>query len=74
MSGLRIITDRHDPASRTRIAEALEAQFVVASSTWRVQTISQARASSDMLFQIVIMLLMSMASCCRGRRHRLAAP
>jgi putative ABC transport system permease protein len=62
VSGLRIITDRHDSASRTRIAEALEAQFAEAGlDVGAVQTISQARASSEMLFQIVIMLLMSMA-------------
>ena len=61
VSSLRIITDRHDPAARTQIAEAVQAQFAEAGlDVGAVQTISQMRASSDMLFQIVIMLLMSM--------------
>jgi putative ABC transport system permease protein len=61
VSSIRMITDRHDPAARTQIAEAVQDQFAETGlDVGAVQTISQMRASSEMLFQIVIMLLMSM--------------
>ena len=56
-----MITDRHDPAARTQIAEAVQDQFAETGlDVGSVQTVTQMRASSEMLFQIVIMLLMSM--------------
>ena len=43
VSGLRIITDRHDAASRTQIAEELQRQFTEAGlDVIIVQTVSQA--------------------------------
>jgi putative ABC transport system permease protein len=61
VSTLTIITDRHDAASRTQVADALQHQFTEAGlDVIIVQTISQARASSEMLFTILISVLLSM--------------
>ena len=61
VSTLDINTDRHDPAYRTQVAEALEAAFTDAGLNVRaVQTISQQRAGIEVLFNIIITLLMSM--------------
>jgi putative ABC transport system permease protein len=61
VSTLDITTDRHDPAYRTQVAEALEAVFTDAGlNVGGVQTISQIRASIEVLFNIIITLLMSM--------------
>jgi putative ABC transport system permease protein len=58
---LRIATDRHDLASQKQIAEALQRQFADAGlDVAYVQTVSEARASAETLFQIVIQLLMFM--------------
>ena len=47
-----MITDRHDPAARTQIAEAVQDRLAEAGlDVGAVQTISQMRASSEMLFQ-----------------------
>ena len=61
VSTLDVNTDRHDPAYRTQVAEALEAAFTDAGLNVRaVQTISQQRAGIEVLFNIIITLLMSM--------------
>jgi len=61
VSTLDITTDRHDPAYRTQVAEALEAVFTDAGlNVGGVQTISQIRAGIEVLFNIIITLLMSM--------------
>jgi putative ABC transport system permease protein len=62
VASLRITTDRHDPAARSEIAAALQARLTEAGlDVGAVQTISQARAAIDVLANIVITFLMSMA-------------
>ncbi len=62
VTSLRITTGRHDTAFRTGIAEALQAQFTEAGlNVGAVQTISQARMAIDVLGNIIVAFLMSMA-------------
>lgn len=59
---ISITTERHDAAFQAQVAEALEAHLdAVGLDVRAVQTRSQMRAAVDVLFNIVIMFLMSMA-------------
>ena len=59
---ISITTERHDEAFQAQVAEALEAHLdSVGLDVRYVETRSQMRAAVDVLFNIVIMFLMSMA-------------
>jgi len=61
-NNISITTERHDEAFQVQVAEALEAHLDgVGLDVSYVQTRSQKRAAIDVLFNIVIMFLMSMA-------------
>lgn len=59
---ITVATERHDEAFQVQVAQALEAHLDgVGLDVGYVQTRSQMRAAVDVLFNIIIMFLMSMA-------------
>ncbi len=61
-SSLNVATTEHTPAARAQVAEALEARLIDAGvKVSSVRTIEQIRDSIEVLFNIIIAFLMSMA-------------